>query len=742
MSVSGGFDGYCHRGVWCPVRVVLSNEGPDIEGELHIIYAYTTTPDRPTVAKPVSLPAHSRKAYFLYLPPVGWSTAWKARLVSDGEVLVEQEFSLHGMGTEDPLYVVVGGGGDDLNLLANISPPGTTSRVAHVPLEALPPDPLAWELMDVLVLSDVDTSGLSPNQRRALETWVAHGGHLVVAGGIGGERVAAGVAEILPVAVGPVRSVDDLWALEERLGIALVPGPYAISETTVREGEVLLEQDGLPLIVRRIHGAGVVDFVAFGTGAGLFARWEDASRLWSFLLEVETPTVRHLAFREAYPTISALGTIPDLAAPSPLSLLAFMLVYILLIGPVNYLVLKRLDRRELAWVTVPLLVLAFTACAYLTGVQVRGHTAIVHRLVAVYVPPGSEVGRVTTAVGLFSPRRTAYDLRIGGTGVRQADWDFYGAPPQPTHPPHILQGAEETHVSDVRVDVGGIQPFIAETYADVPPVEADLRLMSTGGFRLTGTIRNGPVRLSGAVLLVGYEEQRLGDLEPGAEAAVQLDLHTSVQTTPGGPPVFTGPFGGGELPRRILGEADYWKDRDLYRRYQMLSALFPYNVSGLGRGVYLVGWAEEGPPEVEVVGREARQIVTAFYVYHLPVTVPEEDVPVNIPPGLIICAPEDEMEPYLGTHQTVRFRCAPAVQVRVDRVEEVTMRLQGSGEVTVSAWDWEQEEWVDAGTGWGRFTLPRPDTVVSQEGVIRLQIRTGDIPTTIERIEVTVKGQR
>ena len=745
MSVSSGFDGYCHREAWCPVRVVLSNEGPDIEGELHLFYAYTNAPDRPTVARTVSLPAHSRKAYFLYLPPAGWVTAWKARLVVNGEVLAEQEFSLRGMGVMDPLYVVVGKEGENLNFLADVGPSGATGRVAHVPLEALPPDPLGWEMMNVLVLADMDTSGLSSDQRRALEVWVAQGGHLVVAGGIGGERTAAGVADLLPVTVGPVRSVDTLWALEERLGASLAPGPYAVSEATVRDGEVLLEQDGLPLIVRRSYGAGVVDFLAFGTGTGLFARWEDAPRLWSFLFDVETPILRHLVFREGYPTMSALGTIPDLAAPSPFSLLAFMLAYILLIGPANYLVLRRLDRRELAWVTIPLLVVAFTGCAYLTGFQIRGNTPIVHRLVAVQVPPGSDVGRATAAVGLFSPRRATYDLQVEATGVRQAEWDFYYGPsPRASQPSRILQEAGGTRLLGVRVDVAGIQPFVAETYVDVPRLEADLRLVPKEiGFRLEGTVRNGPLRLEDAVLLAGYEEQRLGDLEPGAEVAVQIDLHATVRTTPGGPPVFVGPFGGGQLPERILGEQDFWNDPELFRRYQFLSALFPYNTVGLGPGAYLIGWADEGPPEAEVMDGSARQQATVAYFYNLPVSMPDSGLSLTVPPGLIICSPEETMaDPFLSSGQRLTIRCVPWTEVSLTEVEEVEARFQGEGSIEVSAWDWDEETWVKVGGGRMDFTLELPASVVLPTGVIRLRAQADTPGVLIEDIRITIRGQR
>ena len=77
MQVEVGFDGYCRSDAWCPVYTVLSNESADVEGELRIVVGSVSGGDEPNVyVRPVVLPAHSRKAYFLNLP----STSVSSRL--------------------------------------------------------------------------------------------------------------------------------------------------------------------------------------------------------------------------------------------------------------------------------------------------------------------------------------------------------------------------------------------------------------------------------------------------------------------------------------------------------------------------------------------------------------------------------------------------------------------------------------------------------------------------------------
>jgi len=182
MVVTAGFDGYCrHRdgGDWCAVYAVLSNEGPDIEGELRVVAAAAAA--APTVhARRVVLPAHSRKAYFLYLPSAEYASRSRlaVQLVAADTVLSAEQAAVSWLGEGDRLYGVASSNPSALNFLSDVAPPGGRAAVAHLNVETLPPDPLGWRGLDVLVLNDVDTAALSGEQRQALETWVAHGGHL------------------------------------------------------------------------------------------------------------------------------------------------------------------------------------------------------------------------------------------------------------------------------------------------------------------------------------------------------------------------------------------------------------------------------------------------------------------------------------------------------------------------------------------------------------------------------------
>jgi hypothetical protein len=745
VSISAGFDGYCRSNTWCPVYVVLSNEGIDVEGELQTSFDDDVNPG--IYIKRVTLPVHSRKAYFFYLPFHGLSTRPKivVRLMVGQKVIVSRSVMVTLLEDNECLYGVVSDAPSDLAFLGAVAPGTGRALVAQLDLESLPPVPMSWEGLDVLVFDDVDMTTFSGEQKQALSAWVAHGGHLVVGGGAGAVRTTAGLDDLLPVSIGGTRSMDDLRALGELVGVSVVPGPYAVAEATLKYGGALAEQEGTVLIARRTIGGGYVTFLAFDVGVNPFADWDDSVRLWQWIVG-SFSLRRQPIIQNGYQAHEAVSTIPGMKHPSILQILGFLLVYMILIGPVNYVVLRKLDRRELAWITIPVLILGFSACAYVTGFQLRGFDAIVHRLAVVYVPQGSQVGRVSQLVGLFSPRRTNYDVWIEGLEARAFSGDYYYAPSGQSL--HVYREAEGVTVADLRVDVGGIEPFVAEGYTDVPGVDADLCLLEvSGSLRLEGTIRP-QIALEDAVLLMGGHVKRLGDLEKGQEVSIREPFRSGAIVVSG-------------LPERIIDSVDYWSDPLLYRRYHFLGAIFnstygPYGASGssragLGSGVYLAGWSDEHVPlSAEVVDASYSTTETAFYVYALPTAEVEVESISVIPPELITREMIDVVgyveELSDGFHMEPRseatFRFTPW-GTAVPEVEEIILDMQQSGygdPPAVSIWEWESEDWRPLGVTWGRHSISNGGRYVSSSGVVLLRLKA-TAGTTVGRLELTLKGK-
>ena len=224
------------------------------------------------------------------------------------------------------------------------------------------------------------------------------------------------------------------------------------------------------------------------------------------------------------------------------------------------------------------------------------------------------------------------------------------------------------------------------------------------------------------------------------------------------------------MPGRILGPGDYWGDRALRRRYQFLQAVFmlsgPYgpglassgSQAGLGSGVHLVGWTEEGCPlPVEVEGGPFSAVETALYVYTLPVADWDADGAATIPPSLIT-RQVVETAGYVdvwgeGLHMesesqvTFRFTVWPGVMV--ERVDELVLNMWWSGSgytggpPTVSLWNRESGDWEEVDVSWGRHSIPDASPYVSPSGDVLVRLRASETwAAEVENLTITIKGQR
>jgi len=107
----------------------------------------------------------------------------------------------------------------------------------------------------------------------------------------------------------------------------------------------------------------------------------------------------------------ALEFFPELKAPPFSVLMVTLICYIVLVAPIVYLVLKRLDRREWAWIVVPVISILCSAGIYGIGASGRGAT-LTQSLNTIEINESGS-GVMSSAVGIFVPRGGDYELNWG-----------------------------------------------------------------------------------------------------------------------------------------------------------------------------------------------------------------------------------------------------------------------------------------------------------------------------------------
>jgi hypothetical protein len=772
LDARAGFDGYYKDTRWVPVRVTVANDGPDAAGTLEVRVSRTNNAEL-VIAQPVELPTQSRREIFLYVPTEGFLSSLVVRLMAGRDELAQDAVRLVQVGSSDLLYGVLAGSSSAYGVLGDVDPLSGTAFVAELELGDLPRASFAWHSLDVLVVSDVDTGALTPEQRASLEGWVAAGGRLLVAGGPTWQKTAAGLGQILPLVPTGTQTVSDLAPLAAFAAAGVPQGASVVATGTLAPDAVVLASAGdTPLLAARRSGFGQVVFLAADPAFDPLGGWDG---LEGYFRNILTGTSERPSWasglRNWYAARDALNALPGLSYPSTLQICGFLGVYLIAVGPVNYLVLRRLKRRELAWLTIPAIVLLFSLGAYLTGYQLRGSSAILHRLAVVQVWPGAEYAQVDGMLGVFSPQRANFDLAFPANFLaRPMPVDSFGTAASG----YTVLQADGTQIHDVRIEVGAVEPFVAQGQIEPPQFTSDLVLEVTGsGMLLRGTVTNhSRLDLSDVVLLAPGGVVRLGSLGPNATAQVNLSLANS-RATPAStnnvmPAVAdaTGVLAQPYYPPStfdstiddILGTGNYYSDREQFRRFQLLSSVIDSSTGSVrDAGVYLVGWTDDSPLEVDLVDRKFATVDKTLYFVNLRPNLELSQGVVAIPPGLmtwISLSPSQSVAgtPYnMSLYQGIDFvlRFMPSQVVSFNAVQGLTLHLDsygltGPSGVDVQLWDFTEGVWVtQTGLNWGNSEISAPARFVGPSGEIQARVaNVGQLQVTIERLDFTLFAER
>ena len=629
MEARALVQGHARTGSWMAIRVDLSNDGPAFTGELRLVGG---TQGRTRFAVPVDLPTTSRKAYTLHAQAPAFGSSLEVALVADEAVVTRRAvaFALH-----DPGQLVIGvvaeRPGPLVAALGRLRDPvGPQPAVVQLTVADLPERPEAWSALDRLVWQDVDASRLSAEQLAALRTWLAGGGRLTIVGGSGGLGLLGGFPdELLPFR--PTVTIDvDPEAIRGLVGGTLPRGAEALpalAGSPAAGARALAGSGDRAIAGDRPFGSGAVTLAGFDPSTPWLAESTSVDVLWASLVPARGTARTPLIVGDDGILVSLLATMPALALPSIGGLLLLLLGYILLIGPVNYLVLRRLDRREWAWVTMPVLVVGFTVAAFAIGFVLRGTDVIVNQIALVRAAPGTDAAQAQVYLGVFSPTRGSYEVGVPGGALLSAPYSGEGFGQGGGGGLDVVQG-DPARLRQLAVGYGTLRAVRAEAPVLAPRIEADLRLE---GDRVRGTIRNAStLPLEKPVVVLGTALVVLSDLAPGASATVDLRAQ---------PDAF-----GRALSERIFGQQQFSSDgrptsdflRDQVRR-QLVDALtydpfFGSNGTLPSDGPVLLAWGRPGLFAVTVAGQEPR--TAGETLYYLPLGLAASG-PVTFAPDLM-----------------------------------------------------------------------------------------------------------
>lgn len=178
-------------------------------------------------------------------------------------------------------------------------------------------------------------------------------GILVTGTGANARRTLSGLSpSIVPVTTAGSLTLDKSYSLEEMGWQILQGGALNVIELKAsQDASILISEDKIPLVIMNRIGNGYVYTAAFDLGTEPILSWEGKINLWNNIFQESLASSKSISLTDpAYNAKTSmpsyiLGIIPTMDLP-PASLVLFIfLLYLAMIGPINYFVLKRLIKR-------------------------------------------------------------------------------------------------------------------------------------------------------------------------------------------------------------------------------------------------------------------------------------------------------------------------------------------------------------------------------------------------------------
>ena len=599
--------GHARLGAWMAVDVRIRNDGPPLVGELRLAGG---AQGRTSFSTPVDVPTTSDKHYRLYAQPPAFGGEIQIAFVVDGRTVTTTPvaFTIH-----DPGQLVVGVVAEDpqrlgrsIDLLPSAN--GAAPAIVSLTPSDLPERVEGWAALDRLVWQDVESTSLTEEQLAAMRGWIAGGGHLVLVGGTANPSVLSAFADdLLPFR--PDSTIDVPAASLTGL-LGGLPGgatDVAALSGTLARGRALATVGDRAIAAQATYGSGGVAIIGFDAGVGWLADSESArTSLWRPVLPPRTTTGSATA--EDNQLVNAASQLAALALPPIGGLLALLAGYIVLIGPANYLVLRRIDRREWAWITMPVLIAVFAVGSYGMGISLRGLDVVVNEVAIVRGAPGATEGTAQVYLGLFSPSRGTYQISIPGGALLSSTV----AGDLATGDRAVLDIVQSDPSRIRNLSFSSLRTLRAETATTVPEVDIDLTFADG---TLSGTVRNRSTEhLERPAIALGGSVAVLDDLGPGEERAVSLRVTpTEIGETLAdrilGPLFFGDPTRSGDTTRR-----------DTTRHYVIDHLTYDPNFGRTGRlpaeTPVLLAWGTRPVLDIEVNGQAPRR--TGNVLYYIP----------------------------------------------------------------------------------------------------------------------------
>ena len=412
-----------------PFLITAENRGPDARGTITVVAGEFS------MRYPIDLPQGSRKRLIAYVT-AGYYLEGMVTLNTPrggGQFRIEASVANSG-----PCIVAVSDAPGELGFLrVNNGNRGATTSDLYLKPDLMPERAAGYGGVSAVYLSD-GSERMNDEAFGALKRYMLAGGTVVITGGASmplhnDPRWRA----LLPVANATPRTMT----LQGGPFGLISRGPATLGVGVVAPGATVLStiQD-VPLAVEKRHGLGRLLYIALNLTEGPAKGWAGRDKLFTALqigvgpggfgqlLDSTVLAGRNDNGYSYYGTTPSPPSMPGsyypgatterdpfrAKVPETSTVVGILLLYLVIVVPINLLVLRKLGKGEWAWITSPIISLAFAAVFFRFSAALYAANLSVATSGVVIAHQGDESGYFLGKVQMFFPRGGRYDLQLRG----------------------------------------------------------------------------------------------------------------------------------------------------------------------------------------------------------------------------------------------------------------------------------------------------------------------------------------
>lgn len=369
LKVSYGLDEKYKGGSKTPINVVITNNGVDFQGKIQVETLIPDVNKYDLNTESINIAENTTKSLWYNL---NIEKKFKIRLVTDNNEVIHEETININKGRLNYGDILVGVLTDDFNGVSyisnvNLKNNSNMENKKMIPVslseEIIENNPKSLDIIDMIIINNYDTAKLTEDSVNKLNQWIDNGGTLVVGTGENYKKVLGGIN-------GKIINGTFSEATSRDISIGESSAKALAVNMNIEKSMNLFSDKDKSLISKVIKQNGQVIIFPWDIATEEISKFNENSSIWG-LITADINNAIGKNEEGLWIIGPLLRLLKDIRLPSFQLMIILFIVYILIIGVLIYIVLKRLNKRDYVWVLIPIISIGFTVLIYFIGSNSR-----------------------------------------------------------------------------------------------------------------------------------------------------------------------------------------------------------------------------------------------------------------------------------------------------------------------------------------------------------------------------------